>query len=408
MFHDRHITQKLVSAFAQAKVVLLVGARQVGKSTLLRHIFPNIKSVVFDPVHDEYNIKKQPDLFLKSFKAPMIFDEVQYYPELLASLKRLVDMSDATSQYLLTGSQNFSMLKSVSESMAGRVAILNLHPMTFLERYNKKEFLWVEAYLKKQNLVQNLKPLQMPDSIHRLMWRGGMPGLIGKTDDFVEVYFSSYVQTYIERDVRALADIKNISDFSRFIRLLAMQATCEINAAHSGRELGIANSTAIHWKSTLVQSLLWHEIDSYHGNTIKRLSKKPKGYMMDSGLLCFLNMIHSEDSLAKHPKIGSIFENFVITTIKAYLSSRFPAVQMYHWRTTHGQEVDLILEYGEWIYPIEIKFKTKVDSYDTKGIEAFMATYPHLKIHHGIIIYAGDVCRYVTDGVIAVPWNSVC
>jgi predicted AAA+ superfamily ATPase len=406
-FLPRLQEKKLQLFFDQAKVVLLIGARQVGKSTLLRHAFPNIGSIVFDPVYDEYNVRDQPDLFLKSFTAPRIFDEIQFYPELLSALKRFVDRSDATGQYILTGSQNFSMLKNISESMAGRVSILSLSPMTFLEMYSISQPLWVDLHLARAELPGNLEIAHIPDTIHRLMWRGGMPGLIGKKDEFVQHYFASYVQTYIERDVRLSLDIKNLRDFSKFIRLLAMNSSQEINAAHLGREIGIANSTAIIWKEHLKQAFLWQEIEPYFGNSLKRISKKPKGYLTDSGLLCYLNMINTPDILALHPKSGAIFETLIVNTITTYLSTTSSRPHIYHWRSTSQQEVDLVLETDGWLFPIEIKFKAKVDAHDAKGIENFMNSYKHQNVHKGVIIYAGDVCRYLTDKVIAVPWNSL-
>jgi len=406
LFYPRHLESKLIKTFDQTKVILTVGARQVGKSTLLKHLYPEFQTIVFDPIHDEYNVRENPDLFLKSLSFPVIFDEIQFYPEFLSSLKRFVDQRNEMGQCLLTGSQNFSMLRSVSESMAGRISILNLYPMTFLEKYQIDKPLWIEAYLNRGDLISTIQSVNV-DDVYALMWRGGMPGLIGKKDDFVETYFSSYVQTYIERDVRMLLDIKNISDFSKFIRLLAMNSGQEINMAHLGREIGVANSTAIEWRNVLKQSLLLNEIEPFHGNTIKRLSKKSKGYMMDTGLLCYLSMINSPSMLSKHPKAGAVFENFVINMLQVYMNAMMPKVQMYHWRSSLQQEVDLVLEYDGWLYPIEIKLKTKIDSRDVEGIESFRSTYQHQNVHHGIIIYAGDICRYVSDNVIAVPWNSI-
>ncbi len=186
---------------------------------------------------------------------------------------------------------------------------------------------------------------------------------------------------------------------------MAMLSGQEINNAELGRELGVANSTALLWKSLLKNSFLWNDLESYHGNTIKRISKKPKGFLFDTGLLCHLSMIDSPQSLAKHPRVGAVFETFIINTLLFHLKARSHTPQFYHWRTAHKQEVDLILEHQGHLYPIEIKFKTQVDAHDIEGIEMFLKTYPTSTT--GIVIYAGDTCRYIRDNIIAVPWNSV-
>jgi predicted AAA+ superfamily ATPase len=401
----RHLALKLQEAYEQEKIVLLLGARQVGKSTLLRHCFPDIQYFVLDAVFDEYSLKTQADLFLKSFPPPLILDEVQFYPEVLSALKRFVDRRDQNGQYLLTGSQNFSMLKTVSESMAGRVAILELNPMTFLERYNITSPYWIDLLLADQALVGAIKPAEIPDSIYDILWRGQLPGRIDKKDSYAETFFSSYIRTYIERDVRLLADIKNLDDFSKFVRLIAMLSGQEINAAELGRELGIANSTALLWKSLLKNSFLWNELEPYHGNTIKRLSKKSKGFFFDTGLLCHLSMIDSALALAKHPRIGAIFETFMVNTLLYYLKARAACPIFSHWRMASGYEVDLVLEHQGKLYPIEIKFKAHIDSHDLRGLESFMKTYSNAPL--GVIVYAGEICRYVADNIIAVPWNGV-
>ncbi len=401
----RHLETHLQEAFLQEKIVLLLGARQVGKSTLIKNIFPDLQYFVLDPVFDEFNLKNQPDLFLKSFPSPLILDEVQFYPELLSALKRFVDQTNRAGQYILTGAHNFSMLKKVSESMAGRVAILDLHPMTFLERYQITAPYWIDLLLAGEPLVGAISPAFVSDSIYDILWKGQLPGRISKTDSYNETFFSSYIRTYIERDVRVLADIKNIDDFSKFIRLIALLSGQEINMAELGRELGIANSTALIWKAVLKNSFLWNELEPYHGNALKRLSKKPKGFLFDTGLMCHLLMIDSALMLAKHPRVGAIFETWIVNTLLYYLKARSSRPFFYHWRTAYGQEVDLILEHQGQLYPIEIKFKTQLDPRDIKGLAAFMNTHENAAI--GIIVYAGDVCRYVKDNIVAVPWNGI-
>ena len=181
----------------------------------------------------------------------------------------------------------------------------------------------------------------------------------------------------------------------------------EINFAQLGREIGIANSTALTWKDTLLHSFVWHEILPFSGNTTKRLSKKPKAYMMDTGFLCYLNMIQNPKMLAAHPSRGHIFENYILNQIQGWLSAKSPKPQIYHWRTSNQQEIDFVLEYDGYLYPIEIKLKSEISSKDAKGIKAFKETYKQAKCYKGVIIYTGDHVRYVTEDTIAIPWNAV-
>ena len=408
MYFQRHLSPFLKKISTQSKAIALLGPRQVGKSSLLKHDFPNLESFVFDDAMDLFGAREDPDLFLKSFKPPLILDEVQYVPELLSALKRFMDQKDDQGQYFLTGSQNFSVMKNIVESMAGRVSIMRLYPMTYLERYNIKGRFWLDAYLKREeDWYQNSHPHELPFDLFTIIWLGGMPGLIDKEMDFVETFFSSYFETYIQKDVRVLAEIKNLNDFAKFTRLLSMNASQEINFSELGREIGIANSTALEWKNHLLNSFIWQEAMPYSGNTIKRLSQKPKGYIMDTGLLCYLQMIQSPKSLAQHPHVGSIFENYFFNQIMGYINSLPNKPVVYHWRTSNQQEVDFVLQFDGWLYPIEIKLKSNVSSKDAQGIENFRKTYSKDNIHTGIVVYTGEKIRYLSDNILAVPWNII-
>src|SRR3990167_3920929 len=194
MYHSRLIEHKLARIAEFNKIVLLVGARQVGKSTLLQHLFPNVKRVLFDPVQDFYNVKNDPDLFLNNFSAPLILDEIQFVTELLPALKRHVDQSSQPGQYYLTGSQNLSMMKQVSESLAGRVSILQLGSMTPAETVNHVTLPWLIDYLKYPAAWLHGKNILLPlsQSLFEMIWRGGLPGILGMPNELLSNYFSSY------------------------------------------------------------------------------------------------------------------------------------------------------------------------------------------------------------------------
>ncbi len=391
------------------KIIFLVGARQVGKSTLLNHLFSKNKVFVFDPLLDLYNVRKNPDLFLGDFKPPLTLDEIQFVPELLPSLKRYVDRVDDKGQYFLTGSQQLSILKSVSESLAGRVVIIPVGPMTPHEMYAtfSAEQNWFLQYIKNPDTFFNhqFTKLSIVPTRIEAIWRGGMPGTIDLPDHAITAYFSSYVQTYVERDVRTLENIDDLSNFGRFISLLGALTSQEINYSQLGRELGISPKTAERWLRLLVHTYQWTELQPFHMNSIKRLSLKPKGIITDTGLACYLQRISSPDALAASTMQGAFFESYCFNMIKGFCTALPLMPNFYHWRTMAGAEVDIILEINGIYYPIKVKTASTLSKHDARGIAAFKETYPQLRIAPGIIIYAGDECYRVTEDVVAVPWN---
>lgn len=412
-YHKRHIENKLKTLCDSFKVVIVLGARQVGKSTLLSHTFPKLKLLTFDAVQDLYGAREDPDLFLDNFPAPIILDEIQYVPELLNAIKRRVDQDEKNGQYILTGSQNLSVLKSVSESLAGRAAIINLPTMTVYELHNKlyssDKNSWLSVYLTNPNTLLNSfagTVHKKDQTLYRNLWRGSYPGLLGKPDSIVPTFFNSYLQTYVERDVRLVEDIKNTASFGQFIALMAANTAQEINEAHLGRDVGIHHGTSHKWKNVLKNTYLWHEVWPWHGNAIKRLSKKRKGFISDTGLACYLQRISSPEALAGHPMLGSLFETWVYHHIMSLSESIETPPNIYHWRTNGGAEVDLILEWNGFLYPIEIKSKSAVTKRDASGIKAFYKTYPKL-CKNGLIIYSGKECLNIDDDIIALPWNSI-
>ena len=221
-YRSRHIEAKLLEYGQHFKVVLVTGARQVGKSTLLGHLLPKVKTFVFDPVQDLYGVRHDPDLFLENFPPPLILDEVQYVPELLSALKRKVDTLTDPGRYFLTGSQNLSMLRSVSESMAGRVGILHLEAMTAGELFDRPDALWLKTFLEApEKLVSKIQSVLEVPPLPKLLWRGSLPGTIDLPDSIIADYCRSYIQTYVERDVRIVEDIRELTGFSRFLALSA-------------------------------------------------------------------------------------------------------------------------------------------------------------------------------------------
>jgi predicted AAA+ superfamily ATPase len=408
MYLARHLEGKIAHLGEKFKVVLVLGGRQVGKTTLLRHLFPAARYFVFDPVQDLYDARQDPDMFLKSYPLPLVLDEVQYVPEVLAALKRFVDQSPQKGQYFLTGSQNFTALRQVSESLAGRVAIVELEPLTIYEKsqiFNSKS--WLKTYLESPSdlLSSSFQVLDM--DLLTTLWQGGFPGTLDLTPPDFYDFFQSYMQTYVERDVRTLTNVRNLTQFSRFVSLQGALTGQEMNAAHLGREIGISPPTAQDWMGILVNSYQLMTIPAFSGNLLKRVSKKPKVYFKDTGFSCYLMRINSRDALLGHPGFGSLFETFCVNQILRVLKSYGKAFNAYHWRTGHGAEVDLVLEMDGVFYPIEFKAKTNPVRRDVRGLTQFREDHPLLKIAPGIIIHGGDTFYKLKDDIFAIPWHAV-
>lgn len=410
-YRSRIQEQLILQAASYFKVILLVGARQVGKTTLLTHLWPQAPLFVFDPFQDLYRAKSDPDLFLQDRPQPLILDEVQFVPELLSAVKRKVDLTDAKGQYLMTGSQQMSILKSFSESLAGRVAIMEIRPLIPQEQFDLDltQSNWLLTYLNDPStLITKFQGVSSSlPSVFSLMWRGGMPGTIDLADGLLSTYFSSYIQTYIERDVRMLENISNLVDFSKFFTIMAALTAQEVNYAQLGREAGISAPTAQKWLRLLQYTYQWHEVPAFHGNAIKRVVGKPKGYFSDTGLASHLLRLSSPDSIFLGNISGSLFETFCFNLIKTLASVLPGSMNIYHWRSQAGSEVDLLLEMDGKFYPIEIKCKSNPIGHDARGILAFRQSYPHLQVMPGLVLHAGTHCYRLGEHAIALPWHSL-
>lgn len=402
----RHLESQILESTKHFKAILLLGPRQVGKRTLLSHLFPNVKTVIF--IQDLYQARQDPELFLESFPAPLVLDEVQYVPELLASLKRKMDRSEKKGQYFLTGSQNFSMLRTVAESMAGRVAIFHLDNFTPQEMLGKGDQEgWLPHYLENPETFYQKRSMLPPTfpSLVEFLFRGTFPATIDFPISQIPRYFRSYLQTYVDRDVRIQEDIRQVAEFDRFLGLLGALTGQEINASQLGREIGISPHTARRWLDLLTFTYQWFELLPFHGNTIKRLSGKKKGYLKDAGFACYLQKIESPESLAVNPKLGAIFETWCVNYIHQQFATLTVPPNTYHWRTAGGAEVDLILERNGKLYPIEMKCKTQLSKADLSGMKAFRETYSQQNIMPGLVIYAGSETFKLDADTFAIPWS---
>lgn len=406
-YKKRLLEAKLIQLGKHFPVIVLTGARQVGKSTLLKHLLPEARHITFDPVIDIGNARQDPELFLNHLKHPVILDEIQYAPELLSVIKRRVDENKMPGQYWLTGSQNFSVLKNVSESLAGRAVILSLFPMTLSELHDQPTA-WIVDFLNHpKDFLQQQYARYSDGSLFEVIWRGGYPGLMDVADDLRQTALDSYLHTYIERDVRLLSEVNDLQNFSRFVQLLANLTAQEIQFSHLGREIGISPQTAQRWINLMTSTFQWMEIPPFSGNTIKRISGKKKGYFIDTSLVCHLMHITTPLALPGHPKLGALFETYVVNDLLRQLSLLSGRPAIYHWRSHGGAEVDLVLELNGQYFLFEVKCKSRPTVSDTRGMKAFRETYPHLPVVAGIVISAADEILPLGGGNYAVPFDLI-
>ena len=408
-YKNRILSTKIAQLARHFPVVVVTGARQVGKSTLLRHTFPDLKSIVFDPVLDINNARQEPEIFLDNHPSPVILDEIQYAPELVGSIKRRVDRQREPGMYILTGSQQWSVMKSISDSLAGRVVIVDLHGFSLSEiNETIPKTNWLERYLadSKGFISEHHDAFPLNRTVNEQIWRGFLPDSDSYPLEYIPDYLGSYFQTYIERDIRSSGDVNDWQQFGRFVQLAAALTGQEINTSQLGRDIGVTPQTAKRWLATLSSTFQWYQVPPYHGNVVKRISKKHKGYLLDTGLACYLQRISSPDTLSGHPLTGSLFESAVVgELLKLMAVIPFPA-RMYHWRSHGGAEVDIILERDGILFPLEIKHTSQPARKHTTGINQFRETYPAEKIAPGLVICTVNSSRQLSETDYAIPWNT--
>lgn len=392
-YRYRHITEKLLKHLAHFPVVVITGARQVGKTTLLKNLLASSHElIVFDPVLDIENASKEPELFFKNHPGPLVLDEIQYVPRLIPVIKRLVDSNRKPGMFVVTGSQQWGVMKNIAESLAGRAIISKLSGFSLSEAGSSKGGKnWIRNIFETENCpVDNAQFIQPPFPLMEHIFRGQLPEAQGLPVDLVSDFLESYISTYIERDIRLQADISDLQLFNRFYRLCGALSGQEVNYAQLGRDIDLSPQTAKRWMDILKSTFQWIEIPAYSGNTVKRISGKPKGYLSDTGLAARSLFISSPRALASHPNWGTLVETLVVTDILKEISFMDSPPGVYHWRSHSGAEVDLILEMDGKFLPIEIKATARPGRKDTLGIKAFRETYPNLHVTDGVVIHFGD------------------
>ncbi len=417
VMYPRNAAHHLQSLFAAFPVVVVIGARQVGKTTLLREVFPALDYVVFDASLDLEQARSEPELFLKNHPAPVVLDEIQYAPELVASIKRAVDAHQARpGQFLLTGSQQWQVMSALAESLAGRVAFVELAGLSLSELSHSTpqapNALWLARWMAAQEADAQqafadevrARPTYT-GSLAEWLWRGFMPKAQTLELGLVPDFWQGYHRTYVERDARLAGEVGDWHDFGRFVRLMSALTAQEINHSQLGREIGITPKTAQRWLRMMQATFQWFELPAFFANRIKRVSKSPKGYLMDTGLACHHAAMSSPQALGSHPLFGALFETAMVCELRKTMAFMGGSANLYHWRASTGAEVDCIIERDGWLHPIEVKLTAQPTRKQTLGLQAFRKAHPDQRIGHGLMLCAVDQPRWISEDVLALPWN---
>ncbi len=405
----RALTASIHRAMKTFPAVLVTGARQSGKTTLLRHEFgKSHRYVSLERPDVRARASSDPVAFLAENPSPIILDEIQYAPDLLHYVKDRIDEDRRPGRWLLTGSQSFPLMRGIRQTLAGRVAALTLDSLGTFETGGARPPVSIDAVLERvfedssTAGPRRRKSESLPD-LPRWLLRGGYPEpCLHKRVDR-EIWFSSYVQTYLERDVRDLIRVGDLGAFSRFVALAASRTGGLLNLAEMGREAGVTGPTAKQWLSVLQASQVVHLLPPYHRNFGKRIRKSPKLYFLDPGLASFLLGLHTREALLQGPALGALVETAVAGEwLKMFRSLGLPPTLTF-WRSSGGEEVDIVFEHGARLHGIEVK----ATATPTPRHADTLARWLQLagKRARGVLACRIDAPVTLSPGIRAVPWH---
>ncbi|RLD34707.1 MAG: AAA family ATPase [Bacteroidetes bacterium] len=381
MFIKREIEKELLSLMEDYPVVTITGPRQSGKTTLAKTTFPGYNYCNLENPEIRQLAENDPNAFFASFSQPLIIDEIQRVPQLLSFIQVIVDEKNKKGLFLLTGSHQQSLREAVSQSLAGRTALLRLLPFSI------KELLSANIELNRDKLI----------------YTGFLPGIYDNKLNPTKAY-RNYFQTYVERDLRQLLQVKNLSNFENFIRLLAGRVGQILNLHSLSGDMGVSATTLTHWLSVLEASFLVFRLQPYFENFGKRLVKSPKLYFTDVGLVCYLLGIETPEQVTRDPLIGGLFENMVVMeAVKTRLNKGLDP-NLFYFRDNNKNEVDLIYKKQRMLTPIEIKSAMTFNENLLKGIAYFQRTSNQAQ--KGYLVYSGDL-TFERDNVHVINFKDV-
>ncbi|MGI6085645.1 MAG: ATP-binding protein [Acetivibrionales bacterium] len=399
LYIRRHAEKTIRKLEAMFGAILVTGSRQVGKTTMLKKCTEHAKYITLDDALVLASAIEQSGTFFKDHPPPVFIDEIQYAPSLFSQIKTIIDSDKKKGQFYMSGSQQFQIMKNVSESLAGRLGLLTLLGLSMREKQNidfMEPFLPTDEYINTR--AKNCKELSY-DEVWYNIHRGSMPELYANKDFDWQMYYGAYVKTYIERDVRELTQV---GDEVKFINFLTVAAGCIgqlLNLASMARDVGISPPTAERWMSILVSSNIVYLLRPYSNNITKRTVKTPKLYFIDTGLAAYLTRWNTPEVMKTGAMAGAFFENFVISEIiKSYYNKGILEAPLYFYRDKNMNEIDLLIEDNGTLYPLEMK---KHADPQKKDVAAFsqLNNIPSIKRGPG-----GVICLY--DNLITLKGND--
>ena len=385
MYIKRHIEEAVLRRAKMKGAVVVTGARQVGKTTLIENLKPDIPKITFDDLPTRRRAVDEPSTFFDFYPPPIFIDEVQYAPVIFHYIKILIDASRGKGEFFLTGSQSFELMQNVTESLAGRAGILELHGLSFREIKSEswnKPFLPTMEYLKERRtnrIVTNT--YKSWETIHR----GCLPELVANPDFNWQEFYADYIKTYIERDVRKLTQVADEDSFYKFMTVCAAMTGQILNLSSLAKDVGISEPTAKRWLSILKTSGIVYLLKPYSSNAINRAVKTPKLHFLDIGLAAYLTRYLTPEILLSGAMSGHFFESFAVGEILKSYANAGLEVDLYHLRDGHQKKIDLLIHENNTLYPIEIKSSAEPGPSDIKNF-AMLDEIKNVNIGEGGVI----------------------
>ena len=402
---QRAISATIKNRASNAKVLLLTGARQVGKSTVLNHEFTGYNSVAFDSREERRTAREDPAVFFLNNKPPLIIDEVQKEPSILEEIKIRVDNSDERGKFILSGSQKLELMKGASESLAGRVSIINLGGLSLREIHNvdfNRHFVPNDSYMKERE-----KYGQTYGDVWEVIFKGSYPEMYSSNRSW-EDFYSSYVNTYIERDINELISADSVT-FAKFMTVVAARTGELLNYANISREVEVSLPTVKSWVSILERTGIIHLLQVYSSSAIKRAIKTPKIYFHDTGLACYLAGWTEKTAVQRSAVAGNMFETFAVSEILKSFNNegRDYKNHVFFYRgkdksAVKENEIDLIIDENGVLYPVEIKM-TGNPTVKMAAANSVLEKVHDRQVATGVILCLCDKKRYLSENVLALP-----